>query len=141
MNAHRSLLISALLLTSLPALACPGLSVDDAHIVQGPPGASTLAGFVTFKNAGDKPLVITGASDADFATAEFHQTMMMGSMMHMMHEDSLTIPAKGSLTLAPGGYHLMLNSPKKELKAGDTSTVTLKCGAQSLDVVFAVKAP
>lgn len=123
------------------AFACDGLSVKDAHIVQGPPGAATLAGFATLHNAGSATLTVTGASSADFASAEFHMTHNMGGMVHMMHQDTLTVPAGGDLVLASGGTHLMLNGPKRTLKAGDSVKLTLQCGAASLPVSFAVTAP
>ena len=36
--------------------------------------------------------------------------------------------------------HLMLLNPKRPLKAGDTSTLVLRCGGGSLEIPFPVKA-
>ena len=43
----------------------------------------------------------------------------------MIAQEQLSIPAKSSLTLEPGGYHLMLFNPAKPVKAGDKITLTV----------------
>jgi hypothetical protein len=67
---------------------------------------------------------------------------MDGSVMRMREvEKGLEIPASGSVTLAPGGYHLMMMGLKGPLKQGSTLPVTLvfeKAGA--IDVELAVEA-
>jgi copper(I)-binding protein len=60
--------------------------------------------------------------------------------MRMRELDHLDVPAHGRDQLAPGGMHLMLLDPKRPLKAGDTSTLSLRCGGGSLEVSFPVKA-
>jgi hypothetical protein len=67
---------------------------------------------------------------------------MDGSVMRMREvEKGLEIPAGGSVTLAPGGYHLMMMGLKGPLKQGSTVPVTLvfeKAG--TIDVELAVEA-
>ena len=46
-------------------------------------------------------------------------------MMSMKQVASVTVPANGSVELAPGGYHVMLLDLKRQLQAGDTVPVTL----------------
>jgi copper(I)-binding protein len=51
----------------------------------------------------------------------------------------LTIPAHGSVKLAPGGYHLMLMHAKHPIKPGDKVPVVLKfTGSAKLQVEFPV---
>jgi len=46
--------------------------------------------------------------------------------MSRMHDvRSLTVPAGGSLTFAPGGYHLMCMKPTAAMTPGKKVTVTL----------------
>jgi len=53
-------------------------------------------------------------------------TTMGGSgMMGMQEVAKVDIPAGGTVEFKPGGYHVMLNDLKKDLKAGDTIKVTL----------------
>jgi copper(I)-binding protein len=43
----------------------------------------------------------------------------------MREVESLTVPADGSIELAPGGYHLMLMMPAGPIAPGDSVTVTM----------------
>jgi copper(I)-binding protein len=56
---------------------------------------------------------------------EGETTTTMGGMMNMRQVESIPVPAKGSVELKPGGYHVMLIGLTKDLKAGDTLPVTL----------------
>ena len=47
-------------------------------------------------------------------------------MMKMYPLDSLEVPAKGTATLKPGGYHIMLINLKQAPKLGELHTLTLK---------------
>ena len=51
---------------------------------------------------------------------------MEGGMAKMVHQQMIEIPANGSLTFEPNGYHLMLMKPKQQLKAGDKVDITLE---------------
>ena len=44
---------------------------------------------------------------------------MDGNVMRMRATGALPVPAGGTLTLAPGGYHVMLLDLKRPLVAGD----------------------
>lgn len=60
-----------------------------------------------------------------------------GSSMMGMHEvDQVEIPAGESVTLEPGGFHIMLMELKQPIKAGDSIPVTLtfeKAGVVKVD--------
>jgi periplasmic copper chaperone A len=62
-----------------------------------------------------------------------HETVenASGSMVMQEKKGGFTIPAKGSLELAPGGNHLMLMDLTGPIKAGDdvTFTLTMKDGS------------
>ena len=47
-------------------------------------------------------------------------------MMKMVQIDSIEVPAEGSVSLKPGGLHIMLMDVKKPMKAGDKVNLTLK---------------
>jgi hypothetical protein len=46
-------------------------------------------------------------------------------MMSMLPVDALSIPAGGSMELAPGGFHLMMMNPLEQLIPGKKVAVTL----------------
>lgn len=91
-----------------------------------PPGAPTAAGYLTIQDKGGVADRLTGGSSPDAAAVEVHQMSMTGGIMRMRPvEGGLAVPAGGTVTLAPGGYHLMLIGPKRPFKIGDRIPVTL----------------
>ncbi len=136
-------LLAALVLTlaALPAVACEGLVLENAHIVEAPPGASALAGYATLKNSGSAPLTITSVDSPDFASSEFHQMRMADGMMHMERQDTVILAPHASLTLRSGENHLMLMQPKRQLKRGDTVQISMHCGKDATTFTFPVQAP
>jgi periplasmic copper chaperone A len=51
--------------------------------------------------------------------------MVMNGVMSMAPVPSLAVPARGSITLAPGGYHLMAIGLRRDLRAGTTFPLRL----------------
>ncbi len=72
----------------------------------------------------DKLIAVSG----DVADAvELHESSMENGVMSMHPvEGGLEVPAKGSVELKPGSYHIMLIGLSKTLKAGDVVTVKLE---------------
>lgn len=107
-----------------------------------PPTAPTAGGFLTITNKGATPDRLIAARTAAAGQAEIHQMKMEGDVMRMREvEKGLDIPAGATVTLAPGGYHLMMIGLKAPLKAGTRVPVTLvfeKAG--SIDVELDVQA-
>ncbi|HVT36910.1 MAG TPA: copper chaperone PCu(A)C [Nevskiaceae bacterium] len=133
-------IVLLLLCCALPAWPCEGLTARDAWIREAPPGADVLGGYVSFSNAGASEQSICHAQSAAFGSVEFHQMSMDHGQMQMRELDRLTVPAHGSLALAPGGTHLMLMQPKAPLKAGQKVSIDFYCdGKEHLTVEFQVK--
>ena len=109
-----------------PQPAASTMAVDTAWMRQPPPGASVGGGYMTLTNTGAEPDRLVAVS-ADFAgRAEVHQMAVTNGMMMMQPiEVGLEIPAGGSVTLAPGGYHIMFMDLARSPAAGDTVDVTL----------------
>lgn len=107
---------------------CPGLRVDDPWVREAPPGVAVQAGYMTLNNQGTQELILTEAASPEFGKVEFHRMWFEGERMRMEPQDSLVIPAGGTLALEPGGYHLMLFRPDQRLRAGDTVHIRLQCG-------------
>lgn len=138
----RYLAVSLLLALAAPAVpACEGLSVEGAHVVEAPPGASVLAAYATFRNTGAQPLTLTGVDSPDFASADFHQMRMADGMMHMEKQDTVILAPHASLTLKSGENHLMLMEPRRKLKRGDNVLINLHCGKDAKTFPFPVQAP
>jgi copper(I)-binding protein len=86
-----------------------------------PGGAKVAAGYLTIKNAGATPDRLVAAT-ADVAEhTEIHQMSMTDGVMKMRQvTEGVPMPAGGTVTLAPNGYHLMFIGLEKPLKEGET---------------------
>jgi len=99
------------------------------------PATGTAVVYATFRNASSKPDRLVGATSPLATKVELHQSStsampgdsmtmgnmsmpMGGSVVSMKSVASIPIPAHGSTSLAPGGYHLMLDL-RRDLHAGE----------------------
>jgi copper(I)-binding protein len=85
------------------------------------------AGYLKIQNNGtDDDWLMTATSDLARKT-ELHSMTMDNGVMRMRRVDSgIKVPAGGTVTLAPGGYHIMLIGLKNPLTAGHVFDVTLE---------------
>jgi copper(I)-binding protein len=82
------------------------------------------AGYMTLTNTGNTDAVLTGAASPACGMLMLHKSQEDSGMAMMMSLQTITIPANGSVSFAPGGYHLMCMQPK--MKIGDQLRVTLR---------------
>ncbi len=87
--------------------------------------AGNSAVYMTIKNsAATADRLVKAESDAAGA-AELHTVSMVNGLMQMRPVEAIDVPGGGSVTLAPGGFHLMLIGLKRDLKGGESVKVTL----------------
>jgi periplasmic copper chaperone A len=118
------------------------LEIADPWARATPPSAPAGGGFLKITNTGTTPDRLVSASSPGADIVQVHEMKMDGNVMRMREvEKGLEIPAGGSVTLAPGGYHLMMMGLKAPFKQGAAVPVTLvfeKAG--KIDVELAVEA-
>tara|TARA_B100001250_G_scaffold118338_1_gene100453 strand:- start:1805 stop:2257 length:453 start_codon:yes stop_codon:yes gene_type:complete len=95
------------------------LAVDDAWIRSGPPNSKTFAGYLKFTNTSSTEIFIKELKSNAFEKIEIHSSFAEGGISSMKELNALEIPAHSAFNLEPGGYHLMLMKPKKEVKETD----------------------
>jgi copper(I)-binding protein len=78
-----------------------------------------FAGYAVFGNDSNAPLTISAASSPDFGSVSMHETIDEGGISKMRLLDHVEIPPHTSVTFEPGGKHLMLMQPHRELKVAD----------------------
>ena len=83
-----------------------------------PPGQTGAAIYASVLNTGNRDLVLTGATVEGAASAEVHGHSMHEGMMHMGPAGPLRIAPGASISLEPGGYHLMVSGLAKRPVAG-----------------------
>jgi len=119
-----TLVLAALLLVSAsPAFAqSTSIQIEKPWARATPAGAKTGAAYMTIDNKSGQPDRLTGASSDVAKTLQIHEMKVVDGVMKMREIPSgLPIPAGGSVTLKPGGYHVMLIGLNKALKKGEKS--------------------
>ena len=102
------------------------LEVEHAWARATPPGAAVGGGYLTIRNRGAAADRLVGVSSPASARVEIHEMAMEKDVMRMREVKGVNVPAKKSVELKPGGFHLMLIELKSPLKAGDKVPVTLR---------------
>jgi copper(I)-binding protein len=115
-----------ILLMFSSAFAADNVMVHNAWVRSAPPNAKVLAAYMKIINKSDEQRVLKAVSSSLFGKVQMHKTEMQDGMMKMVHQKQLHIPAGGSLTLEPGGYHLMLMNPKSVPQVGEQVDLELK---------------
>ena len=133
----------ALLLAAAGAAHADGrLTVHDAWVRAIPPGASMTAGYATLSNDGDAPVSILTAQSDTFRNVSLHETIVDKDIAKMREVHRLVVAPGRTVKLEPGGYHLMLMSPRHDIRVGDKVGVTfLMQDGQRIDSSFDVVEP
>ncbi|MCG7576419.1 MULTISPECIES: copper chaperone PCu(A)C [unclassified Halomonas] len=136
----RATLLTALLMMSTPLLAAhhggdssgtmaghSAIEAEQPWTRATPPGAGAGGGFVTLTNHGDGDDMLIGATSPVTERVEIHIMEMDGDVMRMAPlPGGIELPAGGSVTLAPGGLHLMLMELDSPIVEGEPVPVTLE---------------
>ena len=144
MNAFRPLAAVALaLLWSSAASAheykLGSLEIGHPWARATPPTAPTGGGYLSVKNTGTEPDRLISISSPAAGTVQVHEMKMEGNVMRMRELDGpLEIKPGETVTLAPGGMHLMMMGLKEPLKQGEKVPLTLvfeKAGKIDVELV------
>lgn len=142
---NRTLLTAAMLgLLALPAQAddvmAGALKISAAWARATPKSASVGGGYLTVTNTGTTPDNLIGGATAIASRFEVHEMKMDNGIMKMRPVGSIEIKPGQSITLAPGGFHVMLVGLKQQLKEGEHFKATLEFAkAGKVDVDFTVE--
>jgi periplasmic copper chaperone A len=105
--------------------AAGGISVDKAWARPSVGASMASAAYFTVTDpAGTDRLVALSTPAA--TSAELHESFSDNGVMKMRPVAGLTLDQGKPVSLAPGGYHVMLTGLKQPLKAGDSFPLTLK---------------
>jgi len=126
----------------------PAIEVTGAWARSSPSMASAGAVYFTIDNSGAADALVAASVEATIAgRAEIHEVVpaseatrdgddmhgdsdmdgdMGGDMMVMQQVMRLAVPAEGTVTLEPGGYHIMLLDLVEPLATGDSFDVVLE---------------
>ena len=145
-NLVRAALTAAtLLLAAAPALAMDAaatrlgsLEISGGYARATLPNAPVGGGFLTIVNHGSADDRLVSAVSPVAGQTQLHEMAMDGGVMKMRElADGIKIPAGATVTLAPGGFHIMFMQLKQALVEGTTVPVTLtfeKAGTATVEL-------
>lgn len=139
-------IISAMVASPAAAQPVQGVTVNDIAIHrpwarETAPAQTVGGGFVTLANKGSLEDRLISAEASVAGQVQLHTMIMDSGIMRMRQvQDGIRIPAKGTVTLRPGGFHLMFMQLKRPLRQGESFPVTLHFQrAGRITVRFAVQ--
>ena len=121
-----SMLICVLVVPVSILYAGDSLLVQDAWVLEAPPGMKVMAAYMTIKNSSENSYELSGISSAQFERVEMHRTIIENEQARMERQNRMTVNAGDTLKFEPGGSHLMLFNPEVRLKSGDEVDLSLK---------------
>ena len=144
---RRGWLVASLAVAALSVGACGGgdeISIDRAWARNSPAMATAGAVYMDITSDADDKLVGASVDSSIAGTVEVHEVVMAdmgddsmssddsmvteegtGGAMTMQPVESIDLPAGETVSLMPGGYHIMLLDLAAPLELGDTISVTL----------------
>ena len=125
---------------STPSPSPAAVSFDETWVKAADTGMT--AGFGVLSNSSDGNITLVSAVSPAAPTMELHEMAMTDSGMVMRQKDGgFVVPAGESLTLEPGGLHLMFMGLTAPIKAGDEVPITLTFDDGSTLKVMSVAKP
>lgn len=89
------------------------------------PANLPAGGYFELRNTGRWPILLRGASSPACGMLMLHKSESKNGVGSMEDVSRLEIPAGGTLSFAPGGYHLMCMDPTRAIAPGGSVAVTL----------------
>jgi copper(I)-binding protein len=140
----KTLILALALVLAAPVAAreAQGLRIVQPWSRATPPGAATAAGYMVIANEGAAPDRLLGGASPVSAQLQVHEMTMDGGIMRMRQvAGGLVVPAGGTVTLRPGGLHIMFIGLRQPLRAGERLPAVLRFErAGEVAVTFEVQA-
>lgn len=117
------LLLAAALTSACQSEADPLVTVSDARVIALPTSA---AAYFTLANSGGSDR-LQSVEAQGVGRASLHQTSMDGGIMRMRAlPEGIEIPARGRVSLAPSGRHVMIQGLARPLAPGSQVRLNLR---------------
>lgn len=99
------------------------ISVTGAWVRATMPGQPVGGAYMQIQSDADARLV--GVSSSVVPRVEVHEMKMDGDVMRMREVKAVDLPKGKTVSLEPGGFHIMLMNLKKPIAVGDVIPLTL----------------
>jgi len=107
-----------------PQATTTDIEVSGVYITEPAMGERAAMYFTVVNRAGTEDELIAVSTPVADVT-EMHKTVQQGGTVRMEPVTSVTLPANGELSFAPGGYHVMLLALLEAFAPGDWVDATL----------------
>jgi len=115
------------LLASCGRAGTPDIQITDAWVRETVAGQQGTAGYLTIRNRGSGDDRLLSVSAPQPVTASLHETSTAGGVSSMRPlENGLEVSRGGTVTLEPGGAHVMISGLTAPLQKRDTLKLTLR---------------
>lgn len=131
MNPQRSRILAVALTLALatPVVAQAAQAADQVRVahawIRVLPSALPAGGYATLDNTGAVAVKLVAADSRAYGRVMLHESTVNGGVSRMHRIRQLVVPAHGSVTLKPGGYHLMLMHAQHTVKPGQRISIRL----------------
>ena len=134
------LLAATMALVTGARAAGTGPSVNGAW-ARAPVGAAGAMALYMTVHGGPAPDRLVAVSSDIAGMAMMHESIEHGDVASMRMLDGIDIPAGGTVTLRPGGMHVMLEDLARRPAAGQTITVLVRFRSGASDSVLVMVRP
>ncbi len=117
------LILAAVGFLSVPVAGAANVTVSDAWARATMPGQKVSGAYMQIQSDVDARLL--GASSPAVPRVEVHEMKMDGDVMRMREVQAIELPKGRTVSLEPGGFHIMLMNLPKPIAAGDVIPLTL----------------
>lgn len=135
---HQTILLAALSMLAFHASWANPVTVSKAWVRPTVPGQSVAGAYLDI--TAKQPARLVAARSPISPDVQIHWMQMDGEVMRMREVSAIGLPKNTTVSLKPGGYHLMLMQLKKPILAGETIPLTLVIETQGKRQAVKVKA-
>lgn len=128
----KGLMVLVMLMVGVQSAAAAEVRVHDAWVRASLGMAPATAGYLTLKGGSADDALVAVRTPAAGRTELHTMTAGENGIMMMRRVEAVPVPAGATVTLAPGGLHLMLMDLPEKLAAGDVIdlVMTFESGAE-----------
>jgi len=127
---HRFFTVGLMLLSAMltSCSVVDDITVENAWVPEAPPTVSALAGYLDITNHFSDTVILTGAESPFFDQVALHRTVVDSEtdFARMIEQSAISIDAGRTHKLEPGGYHLMLLTPRQLINTETQIPIILK---------------
>ena len=113
----------------------PTLSVENVQVIASAPGRTASVAYMAIHNNTGDRVAIHGISSPQFASAEFHETMLIDGMAAMVELNTVSINANSTLVFEAGAKHIMLLEPTTGLLPGKPVSLQIDFGEDEMLII------